>query len=54
MPGPFFMQVPMDSTPDPNDLDDTQLMAREVAERDDFKRLQASEPRFGDTTYGVI
>jgi len=35
-------------------LDDTQLLARETMERDEFKRLEMDEPRFRDTTYGPV
>lgn len=37
-----------------DDLDDTQLLARELMERDEFKRLEEEEPRFRDTTYGLL
>ena len=40
---------------DPNDLlDDADLLSRERDQRDDFKRLEREEPRFRDTTYGVV
>jgi hypothetical protein len=35
-------------------LDDAQLLAREIVQHDDFKRLEAEEPRFRDTTYGIM
>lgn len=35
-------------------LDDTQLLAREQDERDDFRRRQREEPRFNTATYGVV
>ena len=35
-------------------LDDTQLLAREQDERDDFRKRQQEEPRFETTTYGVV
>jgi hypothetical protein len=37
-----------------NHLDDTQLLAVEVRQRDEFKRLEEREPQFRDTTYGVV
>jgi hypothetical protein len=41
--------------PDGTDhLDDAQLLAREIVQRDEFKRLEEQEPRFRDTTYGVF
>ena len=36
-----------------DELDDTQLLAREQDDHDDFRRRQQEEPRFGNTTYGV-
>lgn len=37
-----------------DDLDDTELLEREQDDRDDFRRLEQEEPRFRDTTYGVV
>lgn len=41
-----------DSTND--ELDDTELLAREQDDRDDFRRRQEEEPRFDTATYGVV
>ncbi|MGH7638107.1 MAG: hypothetical protein ACREOK_10695 [Gemmatimonadaceae bacterium] len=35
-------------------LDDTQLLAREQDERDDYRRRRQEEPRFHTTTFGVV
>lgn len=35
-------------------LDDAQLLAREIVQRDEFKRLEAEVPQFRDTTYGIV
>lgn len=45
---PVHDDVPTDS------LNDAELLARETSELDDFKRLERMEPRFRDTTYGVV
>ena len=37
-----------------NHLDDAELLSREMVEHDEFKRLEEQEPRFRDTTYGII
>lgn len=35
-------------------LDDTQLLAEESLQRQEFLELEQREPRFRDTTYGLI
>lgn len=35
-------------------LDDTELLAREQDERADFRRLEQEEPQLRDTTFGVV
>ena len=35
-------------------LDDAQLLAREIVQRNEFMRLEAEEPQFRDTTYGLV
>lgn len=37
-----------------DDLDDTELLERERDDREDFRRREEAEPRFRETTYGVI
>lgn len=37
-----------------DDLDDTELLARERDDRADFRRWEEAEPHYRDTTYGVI
>lgn len=37
-----------------DDLSDGQLLDRERDDHDDFRREQAEQPRFGDTTFGLI
>ena len=34
-------------------LDDAQLLAREILQRDESRRLEAEEPQFRDTTFGL-
>ena len=36
------------------DLDDTALLQRELDQRNSFERIEAAEPRFRDTTYGMV
>lgn len=35
-------------------LDDAELLAREIQQRDEFKHLEEQEPQLRDTTYGVL
>ena len=39
---------------DTEQLDDAALLARESRERTEVKRLEEREPRFRDTTYGLL
>ena len=36
------------------DLTDRELLDRERNEHDDFRRQEAEQPRFRDTTFGVV
>jgi hypothetical protein len=35
-------------------LDDAQLMTRELRQHDEFERIGRADPRFRDTTYGRV
>lgn len=37
-----------------DDLDDTALLAQEAKEHAEFTRMEQAEPRFRDTTYGLV
>lgn len=37
-----------------DDLDDSELLARETMQRDEFRRLERAEPQRRDSTYGLI
>ena len=52
----FLQGQPMRSDDnDSNDiLDDAQLLAKESMQRHEFLELEQTEPRFRDTTYGLL
>ena len=48
------MSTRQEPTSPSDELDDAQLLERERSDRAEFRRLQAEQPRFRDTTFGVV